>query len=102
MQAWQMATARGPELANPTTDAPLPLVQQQVNDLGVRVGNLHDQINRLGERLGSVLRPEEAKPARDLQPQSPLCPLGQTLREYNAGLEEAETKLRTLIDLLEI
>lgn len=84
--------------------APLAPIQSELSELGGHIEDLHRVIDMLCKRLESVCAPEMPSVAKDRQnmPSPPRSGIASVVREGRARVEQAATRLRSVMDRIEL
>jgi hypothetical protein len=78
-------------------------VQSALGRLDGEIGVLHDQLDRLRERLAPVLGPDlQPKSEQPVNPVPEMCPLAHHADDMRSRVITAITRLQTIISRLEI
>jgi len=86
------------------TEVAIPDVEAQMNWLGLNVESIHEQLNRLEDRLIPILRPlpKTSSGGHGSETASSSSPLVDSLAEKNFHLEQARVRISDLLDRLTI
>lgn len=90
-------------ISNTSTPVRETQVSIQINTLRKDITNLTETVDRLEDRLGSIVTPQQANTLSGMtKAPSELCSLAGTLRESNDRIEDLVFRLSSLIERIEL
>jgi hypothetical protein len=80
----------------------MPHVSDQLSRLDKSIHETQALVSMVAERLASVLRPEVACPCPPPEQCEGLVPLASALKACVVRVEDTNTRIRTMLDLIEL